>query len=174
MDCGQEEVVLEELAAGEGEPHVDQPDPFDDLEHKEANAESGCQECIPHCNLIAPGTSGLDAASDRPRTRQEEDRGEHSEPEREVRLGLEESFLVLGSVVEIDAEVGREDEGFEEDEEPHVRLPGNVSVLLRAGRRHVLSGRHDAASAAGGHDLLGRSGIGPRPKSSRRISSGAA
>ena len=46
VDYRQEEEVLEELAARECVPRMDQPDPLDDLEYEEQNTEPGGQDRI--------------------------------------------------------------------------------------------------------------------------------
>ena len=126
---------------------------------------------------VPSGTGVLDAAGDRPRAGEQEDRVEDPERERERRLRLEEGSLVLGPGVEVDAEVGGEDEGLEDDEEPHVGFTGEALDLVGTVARGVVWKRldrgHEVAASTGGrarrHTSGGGSGSGPVPRSSRWI-----
>src|SRR4051794_30196531 len=172
MDRGQKEVVLKEVAACERVSQRNLMDPIGDLQPQKDNAEARGETSIPHRDSVSPAPCRLYAASDRPGARQQSNRGKHPEPQLEMRLGSEKCRFVPTAVIEIDPEIRREDERFEDHEYPHVRLAG---YALRLGHRGSRRGRfkccHDASSSAAGFCLAssGNSGSGPVPKSSRRI-----
>jgi hypothetical protein len=126
VDRSEKEIELEELIAREGVPHVDQPDPLDDLEDEENESKTSGQEGISPSPRESPGPGLLHAPGHCPRTRQEDDRVEYAQPEKQMGLAEQKDPLVLGPVEEVDTEVRGEDERLEQDEDPDVASSRNV------------------------------------------------
>src|SRR5262249_19683393 len=106
----------------------------------------------------------LDTARHRPRAREEDEGVEGPDTQVQVRLGLQEATGARGPADDVDGEVGGEDEGLEENKDPHVRLPGNALGVCAG--RHRAAFKDPEGAAAG---TLEKTGSGPVPKSSRRI-----
>src|SRR5262249_351005 len=126
------------------------------------------------CRPVRALPGGLDASRDGPGTRQQGDGVEDPDTEIQVRLGLQVELAVLRAGDQVDREIPGEEKRLEEHEHPHVRLPPDeprrlVLKRLRPGVGEVCHETAPTESERSPTRLLGRSGNGPVPKSSRSI-----